>query len=111
MGGPILEPYLDYLEAEPRDTMGLVVVHMVVSVDGGCTVARLLNPTDQELKQYPGSHLGVCHHVDASHIASVSSEVFDHQPVDAVGCRMYPVPHCLKIRSRGFGQLGARCYR
>lgn len=57
---------------------------MGANLESGCTVARLLYLTDQELKLHPGSHLGVCHHGDAKNIASASSEVFDSQKVDAV---------------------------
>lgn len=63
IGGPTIDSYLGYLEPEVRDNMGLVVAHTVAPVKDGCTVARLLNPTDQEMKLHPGSHLGVFHHV------------------------------------------------
>ncbi|KAF3833347.1 hypothetical protein F7725_027012, partial [Dissostichus mawsoni] len=51
-----------YLEPEVRDNVGLVVARTVAPVKNGCTVARLLNPTEKELKLHPGSHLGVFHH-------------------------------------------------
>ncbi|XP_073323456.1 uncharacterized protein [Pagrus major] len=59
IAGPTIDSYLGYLEPEVHDNMGLVVARTVAPVKNGCTVARLLNPTDQELKLRPGSHLGV----------------------------------------------------
>ena len=62
--GPTIDSYLGYLEPNMRYNMGLVVAHTLAPVKNRCTVARLLNPTDQELKLHPGSHLGVFHHVN-----------------------------------------------
>ena len=80
--GPTIDSYLGYLEPEVRDNMGLVVARTVAPVKNGCTVARLLNPTNQELKLRPGSHLGVFHHVNDCDILT-PAEVFDSQQVDA----------------------------
>lgn len=62
--------------------MGLVVAHTVVPGKNGCTVVRLLNPTAQELKLCPGSHLGVFHHVKECDILT-PAKVFDSRQVDA----------------------------
>ena len=73
---------MGYLEPEVRDNMGLVVARTVATVKNVCTVARLLNPTNQELKLRPGSHLGVFHHINDCDILT-SAEVLDSQQVDA----------------------------
>lgn len=80
--GPPIDTYLGYLEPGGRDNMGLVVARTVAPVKNGCTVARLLNPTDQELTLHPGSHLGVFYHVNACDLLS-PAEVFDAQQVAA----------------------------
>lgn len=85
--GPTIDSYLGYLEPEVRDNMGLVVARTVAPVKNGCTVARLLNPTNQELKLRPGSHLGVFHHVNECDIIT-PADVFDSQQVEA------PLPEC-----------------
>ena len=74
---------MGYLEPEVRDNMGLVVARTVATVKNVCTVARLLNPTNQELKLRPGSHLGVFHHVNDTCDILTSAEVLDSQQVDA----------------------------
>uniref|UniRef100_A0A3Q2ZZT4 Gypsy retrotransposon integrase-like protein 1 n=1 Tax=Kryptolebias marmoratus TaxID=37003 RepID=A0A3Q2ZZT4_KRYMA len=62
--GPHLDSYVGYLEPETRDNMELVVARTVAPVKEGLTVARLLNPTDHELRMHSGSHLGVLYQVD-----------------------------------------------
>ncbi|KAK7895748.1 hypothetical protein WMY93_021073 [Mugilogobius chulae] len=63
-----INSYVGYLEPENRDHTELVVARTVAPVKDGLTVARLLNPTDHELKMHSGSHLGVLYHVDESDI-------------------------------------------
>ncbi|KAK7906740.1 hypothetical protein WMY93_015352 [Mugilogobius chulae] len=63
-----IDSYVGYLEPENRDHTELVVARTVAPVKDGLTVARLLNPTDHELKMHSGSHLGVLYHVDESDI-------------------------------------------
>ncbi|KAF3836193.1 hypothetical protein F7725_028751, partial [Dissostichus mawsoni] len=72
------DPDAGYLEPEVRDNVGLVVARTVAPVKNGCTVARLLNPTEKELKLHPGSHLGVFHHVKDCDLLT-PSEVFPSQ--------------------------------
>ncbi|KAJ8333945.1 hypothetical protein SKAU_G00412640 [Synaphobranchus kaupii] len=57
---PSPDAFLGYLEPDPRDSTQLVVARTVTD---GCTVAWLLNPTDQDLNLRQGSHLGMFHHV------------------------------------------------
>uniref|UniRef100_A0AAV2J220 Gypsy retrotransposon integrase-like protein 1 n=1 Tax=Knipowitschia caucasica TaxID=637954 RepID=A0AAV2J220_KNICA len=79
---PHTDFYIGYVEPETRDSMGLVVARTVAPVKDGLTVARLLNPTDHELRMHSGSHLGVLHHVD-------NSDVFE--PTDGVDPDAKPV--------------------
>lgn len=76
IAGPPVDSYLGYLEPEMCDKMGLVVTRTVAPVKDGCTMARLLNPTGQELKLHPGSHLRVFHHVDDCDILT-TADIFD----------------------------------
>ena len=64
--------YMGYVEPDIRDQTGLVVARTVAPVKDGVTVARLLNPTSKELKLYPGSHLGVFHHVNESDVIATT---------------------------------------
>lgn len=63
IAGPTPDAFLGYLEPDPRDSTQLVIARTVTPVTDGCTVARLLNPTDRDLKLHQGSHLGVFYHV------------------------------------------------
>lgn len=86
--GPAIDSYLGYSEPEVRDNMGLVVAHSDTGEES-CTVARLLNPTDQELKLHTGSHLGVFHHVNECDIltpAEVSDFPLQAPLPDISGC-------------------------
>ncbi|KAF3854498.1 hypothetical protein F7725_022553 [Dissostichus mawsoni] len=92
-----VSPLQGYLEPEVRDNVGLVVARTVAPVKNGCTVARLLNPTEKELKLHPGSHLGVFHHVKDCDLLT-PSEVFPSQqgatPLpDVAGFPLMQSPH------------------
>jgi len=73
-----IDSFLGYLEPEVRDNVGLVIARTVAPVKNGCTVARLLNPTEKELKLHTGSHLGVLHHVKDCDLLT-PAEVFPSQ--------------------------------
>ena len=93
--GPTIDSYLGYLEPEMRDTVGLVIARTVAPVKNGCTMARLLNPTDRDLSLHSGSHLGVFHHVHECDILN-PAEVFGSQQVgaplpDLTGCPLSSV--------------------
>lgn len=79
---PHIDSYVGYVEPEPRDNVELVVARSVAPVKEGLTVARLLNPTDHELRMHSGSHLGVLYHVDDCDI---------YEPTDCVDSDLQPV--------------------
>ncbi|KAG7269697.1 LOW QUALITY PROTEIN: hypothetical protein CRUP_021436 [Coryphaenoides rupestris] len=82
VAGPPVGPYLGYLEPEVQDNVCLMVARTVVPVENGCTVARLLNPTDQELKLHTGSHLGVFYRVNDCDLLT-PKKVLDSEQVAA----------------------------
>lgn len=61
-----------------RDNTGIIVA----ITDDGCTVAKLLNSTDQQLELHPGSHLGVFYHVNECDRLN-PAEVFSSQQLAA----------------------------
>lgn len=62
-----------------HDNKRLVVARTVARVKTGCTVAWLLNPTDQELKLYSGSHLGVFHHINVTYLSLPRFLILDRE--------------------------------
>ena len=71
--GPVdqLPEFVGYLSPNSKSKSECVIAHTVTSVKDGVTMARVLNPTDQEIQLREGMHLGEFFSVDNSDIVAL----------------------------------------
>lgn len=101
--------FVGYLEPNLQSKCECVVAHTVTAVKNGVTLARVLNPTDQDFTLREGVHLGEFFSVDESDIVSLPQAPAQSLPFPPLNCPCYRWKSLLLVRNRKHNWL--RCWQ